>query len=73
MKIPKYINKKIDKLNNLLEHAYSTKLEIELWAHNNGADIYSIEWCETVLDDISAVQGIYKEKFCEYMENISHE
>lgn len=67
--IPKYIDKKVDRLSELLSHAYSLKMEIENWAESKGIDTSDMEWHENVIDDSSAVSGICKESLREYMEN----
>ena len=58
MKIPKYINKKIDRINSLIEQAIALRDEVEQWAENNGADILSTDWYEIVRDDITCATGI---------------
>lgn len=68
--IPKYIDKKVEKLNSLLEQAYSLKSEIEHWAESKGSDTSGMEWYESVVDESSAVSGICKEALFEYMKNI---
>lgn len=45
------------------------RIEIEDWAKNHGANIYSIEWNEEVMDDVSSVKGIYKDSFYDYMNH----
>lgn len=66
--IPKYIDKKVDKLCLLLQQAHTLKTEIEQWAESKGADVYSEEWFENVIDESSAVNGICKESLHEYIE-----
>lgn len=66
--IPKYIDKKIDKLNLLLEQAYSIKSDIERWAESKGIDTTDMDWHESVIDDTSSVSGICKETFHDYMK-----
>ena len=68
--IPKYIDKKVEKLNSLLGQAYSLKSEIEHWAENKGANTSDAEWYESVVDESSAVSGICKEALFEYMQSI---
>lgn len=68
--IPKYIIKKIDRLELLLRQAYLLKREIEKWAEKKGIDISSNEWYENVVDEISGVNGIYKEGLDELLKNI---
>lgn len=69
--IPKYIDKKVDRLNSLLEQAYLLKAEIENWAESKGIDTYDEEWGKNVVDESSAVNGICKESLHEYIENKS--
>lgn len=69
--IPKYISKKIDKLEALLNQAFELKSEIERWAEKKGIDTSSNEWYEKVVDDVSGVNGIYKDGLDELIENIS--
>jgi hypothetical protein len=69
-KIPKYIEEKIDRLELLLEQAYKLKTEIERWAEKKGIDTSSDEWYDNVIDDVSGVNGIYKEELYELLENI---
>lgn len=68
--IPKYIIKKIDRLELLLRQAFQLKREIEKWAEKKGIDISSNEWYENVVDEISGVNGIYKEGLDELLKNI---
>ena len=68
--IPKYIIKKIDRLELLLRQAFILKREIEKWAEKKGIDISSNEWYENVVDEISGVNGIYKEGLDELLKNI---
>lgn len=65
--LPKYISKKIVRLNSLLEQANSLKLETETWAKKKGADTSDAEWYESVMDDCSSVKGISKEGLCDYL------
>lgn len=67
--IPKYISKKIDKLEALLEQAFELKSEIERWAEKKGIDTSSNEWYDKVVDDSMGVNGICKESLLEYLEN----
>lgn len=67
--IPKYIDKKVDRLNELLRQAYFIKKEIECYAENKGIDTSDMEWYESVIDDSSSVSGICKEALHEYIEN----
>lgn len=69
-KIPKYINKKIDRLEKLLEQALSEKIEIEKWAEKNGIDTTSNEWYNKAIDDVSGINGIYKEGLFELLEEL---
>lgn len=69
-KIPKYIEEKIDRLELLLEQAYKLKTEIERWSEKKGIDTSSDEWYDNVIDDVSGVNGIYKEELYELLENI---
>lgn len=59
--IPKYIGHKIDRLNALLENAFTLKNEIERWAESKNIDTSSNEYYENVIDDCSAVNGIIKD------------
>lgn len=68
--IPKYIIKKIDRLELLLRQAFILKREIEKWAEKKGIDTSSNEWYENVVDEISGVNGIYKEGLDELLKNI---
>lgn len=68
MRIPKYINKKIDRMNNLIDQALSLRNEIESWAEDKGADISSMEWCEDVRDDCTSVTGISVDGMEEYFD-----
>lgn len=68
--IPKYIEKKIDKLNTLLEQAYTIRTELSTWVEKKGGDTTSPEWYKNVVDECSAVNGICKESFYDYIENI---
>ena len=43
---------------------------IEKWAEKKGIDISSNEWYENVVDEISGVNGIYKEGLDELLKNI---
>lgn len=67
--IPKYINKKIDKLNSLLDEARAIKNEIENWAESKGADTSSYEWYAKAIDDCNDVKSIYKDGLAEYFES----
>lgn len=67
--IPKYINKKIDRLEALLEQAFELKSEIERWAEKKGIDTSSNEWYEKVVDDSMGVNGICKEYLIEYLKD----
>lgn len=60
--LPKYIENKIDQLNKTLEKAYQLKNEIERWAESKGVDTSSNEWYKNVIDECSAVNGIFKEE-----------
>ena len=66
MMIPRYIDKKIDRLDSLLEQAYGLRLEIETWAEKKGMDTSDTDWYENVIDVSSAVSGICKEGLHEY-------
>lgn len=66
--IPKYIEHKIDRLNKLLENAYTLKNEIEKWAESKGIDTSDQEWYNNVVDDCSSVSGIYKDGLEELMK-----
>lgn len=68
--IPKHINKKIDRLNALLEQAYTIKSEITTWTEKKGGDTTDMEWYENVIDECSAVNGICKESFYKYILTI---
>ena len=70
--IPKYIEKKIDKLNALLEQAHDIKIEIEKWAENNGVDTSDSEWYENVVNDCDSVSGISKDGLLEYIKEIGN-
>ena len=59
--IPKYIEHKIERLNKLLENAYTLKNEIEKWAESKGIDTSDQDWYNNVVDDCSSVSGIYKD------------
>jgi cytidylate kinase len=67
--IPKYIDKKIDRLESLLEQAFELKSEIERWAEKKGIDTSDVEWYNNVVNDSIAVNGICKESLIEYLEN----
>lgn len=69
--IPKYIDKKIDRLESLLEQAFELKSEIERWAEKKGIDTYSNEWYDKVIDDSMGVNGICKESLIECLEDNS--
>ncbi len=60
-KLPKCIEQKCDKLNKLLETANALKNEIEKWAKSQGIDTCGNDWHRKVIDDCSAVNGIYKD------------
>lgn len=59
-KLPKYIEQKCEKLNDLLTTARQLKNEIEKWAKSKGIDTCSSDWYDNVVDDFSAVSGIDK-------------
>ncbi|MFG6344641.1 MAG: hypothetical protein K1W35_12945 [Lachnospiraceae bacterium] len=69
--IPKYIDKKIDRLNSMLDQAYLLKAEIEDWVESKGIDTYDTEWHKHVIDESSAVNGICKESLHEYIESLT--
>lgn len=69
MIIPRYIDKKIDRLNSLLDQAYRVKSEIETWAEKKGINTSDTDWYENVIDESSAVIGISKEGLYEHYEN----
>lgn len=69
--IPKYINKKLDKLNNLIDEADLLKAEIESWAESKGIDTYSEEWYTAVIDESNSVSSIYKDGLIHFIENYS--
>lgn len=64
-KLPKYIEKKCDKLNKLLESAGHLKNEIERWAESKGIDTCGNDWYRDVLDDFNEVKGICKDELLE--------
>ena len=70
MRIPKYINNKINRMNNLIDQATSLRNEIEGWAEDKGADTSSMAWCEDVRDDCTSVTGISVDGIEEYFNNM---
>lgn len=68
--VPKHIDKKIDRLNTLLERAYTIKSEITSWIEKQGGDTADMEWCENVIDECSTMNGICKDSFYEYIQNV---
>lgn len=56
-------------MNILIDQAISLRNEIEKWAENHGADIYSTEWYENVRDDCTSVIGISADGMEEYFDN----
>lgn len=70
MKIPKYINKKIDRINNLIEQAITLRDEVEQWAENNGAETLSTDWYEIVRDDCTCATGITVGGMEKYFNNM---
>ena len=70
MRIPKYINNKISRMNNLIDQALSLRNEIERWAEIHGADLYSTEWYENVRDDCTSVTGISVDGMEKYFDNM---
>lgn len=68
MKIPKYIEKKIDRMEKLLMQANSIKYEIESWAEGKGADITSNDWYQLSVDGSAGVNGVSLEGMKEYFE-----
>lgn len=67
--IPKYIDKKIDRLEELLEQAYELKSEIEKWAEKKGINTLDMEWYDNVVNNSIGVNGICKESLIKYLEN----
>ena len=70
MEIPKYINKKIDRVNSLIEQAITLRDEIEQWAEKNGAETLSTDWYEIVRDDLTCATGISADGMEKYFNNI---
>lgn len=67
--IPKYIEHKIDRLNKLLDDAYMLKIEIESWAEKKNIDTNSEKWYNIVVNNCSAVSGLFKEEIKKMFEN----
>lgn len=70
MKIPKYIDKKVDRLEKLIDEAVKIKMEIECWADVHGAETESMEWYNEVCTDYFSVCGISKSALHDYMEDL---
>jgi DNA invertase Pin-like site-specific DNA recombinase len=70
MKIPKYIIKKINRLDKLLDEATELKHEIENWAESKGCDTVSSEWYNDVMDESSGCNGISLAGLQDYIEDI---
>lgn len=68
--LPKYIEKKIDRMERLIGEAITLKGEIEKWAVKKGIDIYSTDNHERVFFDGFGVCCIDKLGLLEMLEEL---
>lgn len=51
-KLPKYIEKKCQRLSRLCTEANMLRIEVERWCEENDVDVWSDEWQERVKDEV---------------------
>jgi hypothetical protein len=70
MEIPKYILKKIDRLNKLLSDAEDLKIDIERWVEKNGGNTLDEEYRDWVVECCIGCHGINSEPLQRYMTHL---